>query len=506
MPSISTQRLTQLIQTDSGGVTYDATLSISRVETVSDQMTNNISPLILLSETDGFSGGMNNSIPKDSSLNKVLAIFELASTEIFPTLTLFQILSQATSTFANMQGSVGLSGDFGIQGDPQQNINPNAALLNSLGIGETSQLDSRPSLSMLSAMGFNVSGGLALLSSLSMTEKMGLSILGSAGIYPLLTLLQILAATPAANANMQGSVGLSGLLGIGGNSQQDFNFNASLTNSLGLGVSGGLSLLSDLSLAERLGFSVLGNASMYTSLILGRDLAFVPANIALIGGNVSLGQALGLIDVPNLNAQTALSFLTSLGISLTSALSTNQVEAVLDLARKLGLSTSVQLNSYPLVGIDKRLFLLDANNANMFGSNVLSEIKTINTLGGLSINGSVAVPIDLSILVSKLVSVFKDVAVQDRLGISQDTLANLQAAVSLGETAGMANAVNQLMNAGLTISVVGSVLTIGGLNVIISMGIVVASDSARNSLPTSNSSSSASVADSPKGSIGISDS
>lgn len=71
----------------------------------------------------------------------------------------------------------------------------------------------------------------------------------------------------------------------------------------------------------------------------------------------------------------------------------------------------------------------------------------------------------------------------------------MQTAVSLGEKSGMGNAVNQILNAGLSISVVGSVLTISGINVIIVKGFVFTSDSPTNSLTISDYASSASASD-----------
>lgn len=489
-----------------GSQTYDDTLTIARDEAVSDRANADLQSLMTLSEKDGVTDGMTNSIlsnlslaqvdgvsdgqsasiPKVSALNKVLTLSDLAALGVFPALTLIQILSAANANFANMQGSVGLSGELGINGSPTNNVNPNASLL--------------------SQMGFDLSGGLSLLSDLSLAESLGLSTLSQASIFPALMLIQVLSQTPANFADMQGSVGLSGDLGISGDPQNNVNSNASLLSALGVNLSGGLSLLSNLTIAEKLGFSLLGNVGVYPSLTLGRDLAFVPANIALIGGDVSLGQALGLIDVPNLDAQAALSFLRSLGINLSSELSTNQVEAILALAHDLGISTSAQLNSFPLVGIDQKLFLVDANNANMLGSNVLSEIRALNILGGIAVQENVAIPIDFNLLTSKLVSIFGNLTVADRLGISDSAIADMQAAVSLGEVAGMGNAVNQLLNAGLTISVVGSVLTISGINVIIVKGFVFTSDSAKNSLSTSDVSRTASGSDSAKSSIDTGDS
>lgn len=396
-----------IIELDSSGggaATYDDSVSVSRKESVSDRMTNDISPLILLSQRDGVSDGMNNNIPKDSSFNKVLTISDAAGIGIYPALMLLQILSQTSVNYANMQGSVGLSGDLGIDGSPTNNINPNASLL--------------------SVMGVNLSGG--------------------------------------------------------------------------------LSLLSDLALAERLGFSVLGQTSIYPSLILGRDLVFVPANIALIGGSVSLGQALGLIDVPRLDAQASLAFLQRLGINLSSSLTTNEIEAVLALAETLGLSASAQLNSFPLVRLGERLFLLDTNNANLFGTNVLNEVRGFNIAGGLSIQDNVAIPIDLGILTNKLISNLVSVSIQERLGISDSVFANMQASVSLGETAGMGNAVSQMLNAELSINVVGSVLTISGLTVIIVKGFVFTSDATRNPVTAQDSSKTASSSDSGRGSVSTS--
>lgn len=257
------------------------------------------------------------------------------------------------------------------------------------------------------------------------------------------------------------------------------------------GVSDGMnnSIPKNSSLNKVLTLSDFAVVGIYPSLTLNRDLAFVPANIALVGGSVSIGQALGLIDVPRLDARSSLSFLQSLGINLSSALSANQVQAILTLAEKLGLGTSSQLNSFPLVGVNQRVFLVDANNANMLGSNVLSEIRTFNVAGGIAVQDNVSIPIDLNILTNKLVAIYGNVTVQERLGISDSVFANMQAIVALGEKAGMGNTVNQLLNAGLTINVVGSVLTISGLTVIIVKGFVFTSDSARNSLSTSDYSS-----------------
>lgn len=381
--------------------TLDLSVSLPRLESVLDTANANISPSILLSQKDGVSDGINNNIPKDSSLNKVLTISDAAGVGIYPALMLLQILSQTQSNFVNAQGSVGLSGDLGISGDPNTNINPNASLLNHMGVS----------------------------------------------------------------------------------------------------LSGGLNLLSNLTLAERMGFSVLGNVSIYPSLSLGRDLAFIPANIALIGGSVSVGTALGLIDVPRLDAQASLALLKRLGVNLSSALSTNQVEAVLALAERLGLGVSAQLNSFPLVGLGERLFLLDANNANMFGTNVLHEAKGINILGGIALQESVVIPIDLNILTSRLIAKFGDVSLQERLGISDSVFANMQASVSLGETAGMGNTVNQILNAGLSINVVGSVLTISGLTVIIVKGFVFTSDATRNPISTQDSSKSSTTSDSRTSSV-----
>lgn len=381
--------------------TYEASLNVSRRESVLDRMTNNISPLILLAQKDGVSDGMNNNIPKNSSMNKVLTLSDSAGTGIFPALTLLQILATTTAKSANMQGSVGLGGDFGIGGSSNNNINPNASLLAHMGVN----------------------------------------------------------------------------------------------------LSGGLSLLSSLTIAERLGFSVLGQVSIYPSLILGRDLAFVPANISLIGGSVTLGQTLGLIDVPRLDALASVAFLQALGINLSSALSTTQVEAVLALAEHLGLGVSAQLNSFPLVGLGERLFLLDANNANLFGTNVLNEVRGLNIAGGLSIQDNVAIPIDLNILTNKLISNLVNVSIQERLGISDSVFANMQASVSLDETAGMGNAVSQILNAGLSINVVGSVLTISGLTVIIVKGFVFTSDSTRNPVLAQDSSKTTSSSDSGTSSV-----
>lgn len=409
------------IKAASGAATYNDSVSLSKKNSISDAananmspslilserdsvvegMTNNISPLILLSQKDGVSDGMNNNIPKDSSLNKVLTVSDAAVVGIYPALLLLQILSQTSSNFADMQGSVGLGGDFGINGSPNNNINPNASLLSRMGVD----------------------------------------------------------------------------------------------------LSGGLNLLSNLTLAERMGFSILGNVSIYPSLSLGRDLAFVPANIALIGGSVSMGTALGLIDVPRLDAQASLALLKRLGINLSSSITTNDVEVLLEIAGRLGLGASAQLNSFPLVGLGERLFLLDANNANVFGTNVINEAKGINILGGLSIQDNVAIPIDLGLLTQKLVAKFGDVSLQERLGISDSVFANMQASVSLGETAGMGNTVNQILNAGLSINVVGSVLTISGLTVIIVKGFVFTSVSAKNSLSTNSYSSSALGSASAKNSV-----
>lgn len=370
--------------------------------------------------------------------------------------------------------------------------------------GMTNSILSNLSLAMVDGVSDGQSATIPKVSALN--KVLTLSDLAGVGVFPALTLLQILSTTPANFANMQGSVGLSGDLGISGDQNSNINPNASLLSVMGVNIAGGLSLLSDLTIAERLGFSVLGNVGVYPSLTLGRDLAFIPANIALIGGSVSIGQSLGMIDVPNLNAQAALSFLQSLGITLSSALSTQTVEAILNLAESLGISTAAQLNSFPLVGINNKLFLVDANNANMFGSNVLSEIRTLNILGGISIQENVVIPIDFNLLTSKLVSVFGNVNVQGRLGISDSVISNMQASVALGEVAGMGNAVNQILNAGLGISIVGSVLTISGINVIIVKGFVFTSDLTRSSVLPTDSSKTASTSDSGKSSASTNES
>lgn len=378
-----------------GATTYNLSVSVSRLESVSDQMTNNISPSILISQKDGMSDGMNNSIPKNSSLNEVLTITDNRTVGVFPILTLLEILTSTSRTFANMQGSVGLGDLVGLSGDPNTTSRPQATLI----------------------------------------------------------------------------------------------------ESLGLNISGGLTLLSSLLIAEKMGFSVLGNVGVYKNVNVGERLAFVPANIALIGGSVSIGQAMGLIDVPRLDAQAALVFLEREGIFLSSALSSQTVQAILTLAEKLGISEAAQLKSYPLVGIGERLFLVESNNANMFGRNALSEIRAVSVLGGLSIQKSVVIPIDLDILTSKLLSIFKTANVGEKLGLSDSAVANMQAAINLGEKSGMGNAVNQILNAGLSISVVGSVLTISGINVIIVKGFVFTSDSSRDSVSSQDSSNTVSTSD-----------
>lgn len=370
--------------------------------------------------------------------------------------------------------------------------------------GMTNSILSNVTLAQVDGVADGMNNSIPKVSALN--ERLALTDSLSANIFPALTLLQILATTPANFANMQGSVGLSGDFGIGGSPQANMNPNASLLSVMGVNLSGGLNLLSSLSIAEKMGIVLFGNVGVYPSLSLGRDLAFVPANIALIGGSVSVGQSLGFIDVPNLNAQATLNLLQSLGINLSSALSSQTIEAILTLAEKLGITTSAQLNSFPLVGINNKLFLVDANNANMLGSNVLSEIRTLNILGGLSIQENVLIPIDFSVLTSKLISVFGNVNVQGKLGISDSVIANMQASVALGEVAGMGNAVNQILNAGLSISVVGSVLTISGINVIIVKGFVFTSESTRSSVAPQDSSKPASTSDSGKSSASTSES
>ena len=396
----------------------------------------------------------------------------------------------------NYNDSVALSRLETVSDRPTVNILSNVTLAQKDGfidgmgnsIPQSSALNKILSLTDLAGLGF--------YKEVSLHKDLSISDSATVNIFPSLALLQILASTSAVYANMQGSVGLSGDFGINGSPNNNVNPNASLLSRMGVSLNGGLSLLSNLTIAEKLGFSVLGNVQIYPSLTLGKDLAFVPANIALIGGSVSLGQELGLIDVPNLNAQAALSFLQSLGINLSSAISTNQVEALLTLAHDLGLSASAQIKSYPLVGLEKHLFLVDANNANMFGRNVLSEIRAINVLGGLALQSSVAIPVDLGILTGKLISVLKDVTISERLGISESVIANMQASVSLGEVAGMGNAVSQLLNAGLSINVIGSVLTIAGLDVIIVKGFVFTFDATKDSVSTQNYSKSVSTSES----------
>src|SRR5688572_11283861 len=284
------------------------------------------------------------------------------------------------------------------------------------------------------------------------------------------SLSRLESVSDSVSASLQSAISIAQKDGVSEGGNADVSANNALLAALGISANKGLALLSDLTLVERLGITPLGSVSIFPSLELGRDLAFVPANIALIGGSVSVGQALGLIDVPSLNIQASLAFLQSLGINLSSALATNQVEAVLSLAEHLGLTTSAQLMSFPLVGLENRLFLVDANNANMLGSNVLSEIRALNILGGISVQESLAIPIDFNLLTSKLVSVFGNVTVQERLEISESVIANLLAGVSLGEVTGMGNTVTQLLNAGLSISVIGSILTISGIDVIIVKG------------------------------------
>lgn len=365
--------------------------------------------------------------------------------------------------------------------------------------GMNNSISSQVSLAQRDGVSDGMSNDIPKFSALN--KVLTISDAAGVGIYPALMLLQILSQTQANFVNAQGSVGLSGDLGISGDPNTNINPNASLLSHMGVSLSGGLNLLSNLTLAEKMGFSVLGNVSIYPSLTVGKDLAFVPANIALIGGSVSVGTALGLIDVPRLDAQASLAFLQALGINLSSALSTTQVEAVLALAERLGLSASAQLNSFPLVGLGERLFLLDANNASLFGTNVLNEAKGINVLGGIALQESVAIPIDLNILTSKLIAKFGDVSLQERLGISDSVFANMQASVSLGETAGMGNTVNQILNAGLSINVVGSVLTISGLTVIIVKGFVFTSDATRNPVSTQDSSKTTSSSDSGTSSV-----
>lgn len=265
-----------------------------------------------------------------------------------------------------------------------------------------------------------------------------------------------------------------------------------LTNSIGKQViinrltgfnnAMGVGQFSVINLADVLGINLLKTVSIFPNISLGKKTGFVPANIALIGGSVSVAEALGLIDVPQLNAQARLTLQEKLANLFSSSLSGAALfEIVQTLSDKLGITSSAKLNINPLVGIGEKLFLTDGNIATLNTANSLTEKNIIGISGGLALFGNIAVPIKEIFLAQKLVSLFQGVSIQEKLGISDRAIANMNAGLGVAEKTGMIENVFQALNAGAGLNVLYSIVTgLDGTIIISIKGFVFASESAKN--------------------------
>jgi len=317
------------------------------------------------------------------------------------------------------------------------------------------------------------------------------------GMFSVINLADILSVLNLARADMQASVSIPKDLGIDPAGSSIIYPNASLNKLLGIGTSGGLNLFYDIATARKLGVNLAANLSIFQSVALGRTIGFLPANIGMIGGSVSVAKALGLIDVPQLNAQASMSLQKILSILFSSTLAANDIFVILQtLSEKLGISSSAQLDARPIVGIGERAFLLSGNNADMNTANTLHETRAVELSGGLLIYGNVIIPINLSFLAQTLVSLFQNVSIQNRFGISDSVIANMNAGLIVAEKTGIVENVFQVLNTGLGLNVLYSIVTTADEQIIIVIkGFVFASDAAKNTTSALDTSPGVSVTD-----------
>lgn len=194
---------------------------------------------------------------------------------------------------------------------------------------------------------------------------------------------------------------------------------------------------------------------------------------------INLADRLAILHGVNLTAQSRLSLGEREGVSASVNL-TSRVAVLI--AERLGIANSLTVAIFPIVGISER--------------EGFSVVGNLVVASNTSLNKRLFVVTESSVDTSQIVAIVQTLS--NSLGLFASAQANMLASLPISERAGISEGVSQLLNSGLGLGAIFSIVTLSDTNVIIvsGFGYVFTQDLAKFLSAPSDTSSSVETGDS----------